>query len=69
MPAHLGTESLKKPHDIITLRFSEVVKDHAKCTASIAVQTIHVSSSSITIYYTPFLERPLIARGHVSINL
>ena len=27
---HIG--SLKKPHHIITLRFSEVVKDHAKYT-------------------------------------
>ena len=29
-PAHIGAESLKKPHHIVTLRFSEVVKDHAK---------------------------------------
>ena len=29
MPAQIGTDSLKKPHHIITLRFSEVVKDHA----------------------------------------
>ena len=28
--AHDGAESLKKPHHIITLQFSEVVKDHAK---------------------------------------
>ena len=25
-----GAVSLKKPHHVITLRFSEVVKDHAK---------------------------------------
>ena len=31
MPAHTGAESLKKHHHIITLRFSEVVNDHAKC--------------------------------------
>ena len=29
VPAHIGAESLKKPHHIVTLRFSEVVKDHA----------------------------------------
>ena len=31
MPAHTGAKSLKKPqpHHIITLQFSEVVKDHA----------------------------------------
>ena len=30
MQAHAGAESLKKPHHIVTLRFSEVlVKDHA----------------------------------------
>ena len=29
--AHVGAESLKKPHHIVTLQFSEVVKDHAKC--------------------------------------
>ena len=26
-----GAVSLKKPHHIITLRFSEVVDDHANC--------------------------------------
>ena len=30
MPAHVGADSLKKPHHIVTLPFSEVVKDHAK---------------------------------------
>ena len=30
MPAHIGADSLKKPHHIVTLRFSEAVKDHAK---------------------------------------
>ena len=30
MQAHIGADSLKKPHHIITLQFSEVVKDHAK---------------------------------------
>ena len=30
MPACIGAESLKKPHQIATLRFSEVVNDHAK---------------------------------------
>ena len=29
MPAHAGAESLKKPHHMATLRFSEVVNDHA----------------------------------------
>ena len=29
VPAYVGADSLKKPHHIITLRFSEVVKDHA----------------------------------------
>ena len=29
VPAHIGADSLKKPHHIITLWFSEVVKDHA----------------------------------------
>ena len=29
LPAHVGTDSLIKPHNIITLRFSEAVKDHA----------------------------------------
>ena len=29
VPAHVGADSLKKPHHIVTLRFSEVVKDHA----------------------------------------
>ena len=28
MPVHIGADRLKKPHHIITLRFSEVVKDH-----------------------------------------
>ena len=31
MPAHAGAESLKKPHHIVALRFSEVVNDHANC--------------------------------------
>ena len=31
MPAHIGADSLKKPHHIITLQFSEVVKDRANC--------------------------------------
>ena len=31
MLALVGADSLKKPHHIITLRFSDVVKDHAKC--------------------------------------
>ena len=26
----VGADSLKKPHHIVTLRFSEVVKNHAK---------------------------------------
>ena len=26
---HIGADSLKKPHHIVTLRFSEVVNDHA----------------------------------------
>ena len=30
MPAHIGADSLKKSHHIVTLRFSEVVKDHAQ---------------------------------------
>ena len=29
MPAYVGAECLKKPHHIVTLQFSEVVKDHA----------------------------------------
>ena len=29
VPSHAGTESLKKPYHIVTLWFSEVVKDHA----------------------------------------
>ena len=29
MPAHIGADSLKKPHPIVTLRFSEVVTDQA----------------------------------------
>ena len=29
MPAHIGADSLKKRHHIVTLWFSEVVKDHA----------------------------------------
>ncbi len=33
MPVHVGANSLKKPHHIIILRFSEVVKGHAKCVA------------------------------------
>ena len=32
MPVHVGANSLKKPHHIVILRFSEVVKDHAICT-------------------------------------
>ena len=34
MPAHIGAESLKKPHHIVTLWFSEIVKDHAICSLS-----------------------------------
>ena len=30
MPVHVGANSLKKPHHIVILRFSEVVKGHAK---------------------------------------
>ena len=30
MPVHDGANSLKKPHHIVILRFSEVVKCHAK---------------------------------------
>ena len=30
MLAHVGTDSLKKPHHTVTLQFSKVVKDHAK---------------------------------------
>ena len=30
VPEHIGADSLKKPHHIVTLRFSEVVKDHTK---------------------------------------
>ena len=30
MPVHIGANSLKKPHHIVILRFSEVVKGHAK---------------------------------------
>ena len=30
VPAHVGADSRKKPHHIVTLRFSEVVKNHAK---------------------------------------
>ena len=30
MPVHVGTNSLKKPHHIVILRFSDVVKGHAK---------------------------------------
>ena len=30
VPVHIGADSLKKPYHIITLRFSEFVKDHAK---------------------------------------
>ena len=30
MPVQLGAVSLKTPHRIVTLRFSEVVKDRAK---------------------------------------
>ena len=29
--AHVGIDSLKKPHDIISLSFCEVIKDHATC--------------------------------------
>ena len=29
MLAHVGADCLKKPHHIVTLRFIEVVKDHA----------------------------------------
>ena len=29
MPVHIGANSLKKPHHIVILRFSEVVKGHA----------------------------------------
>ena len=28
---HIGADCLKKPHHIVTLRFIEVVKDHAIC--------------------------------------
>ena len=29
--AHLGAESLKKPHDIVTLSFRQGLKGQAKC--------------------------------------
>ena len=30
MPVHVGANSPKKPHHIVILRFSEVVKGHAR---------------------------------------
>ena len=42
MPAHTDAESLKKSHNIVTLQFSEVVKDHAKDTLMKDANTINL---------------------------
>ena len=34
VPGYVGADSLKKPHHIVTLQFSEVVKDHVKTMAA-----------------------------------
>ena len=47
MPAHTGAESLKKPHHIVTLRFSEVVNDHAK----ILVRGGYIETEMMMIVY------------------
>ena len=42
-----GAVSLKKPYHTITLRFSEVVKDHATCTIMVgAVNSSNVERSN-----------------------
>ena len=46
MPVHVGANSLKKPHHIVILRFSEVVKDHANCSAEHA----HTQVQTFTIF-------------------
>ena len=38
MPVHIGVNSLKKPHHIIILRFSEAVKGHAKCSLNLPLK-------------------------------
>ena len=43
MPVHIGVDSLKKPHHIITLRFSEVVKDHANYHGTNSIHTIIIA--------------------------
>ena len=39
MPVHVGANSLKKPHHIIILWFSEVVKGHANSAVSVSAET------------------------------
>ena len=51
MPAHLGAESLKKPHDIVTLRFIELVKDHGNCWSVVMLgQTQFVDSGFLEVF-------------------
>ena len=53
VPAHVGAESLKKPHHIVTLQFSEVVKDHAKWHFYILL-FIHITTRVENTYKTTY---------------
>ena len=50
MPVHVGANSLKNPHHIIILQFSEVVKGHANyvCTLFKGNQLLFFISTRIT---------------------
>ena len=50
--AHIGGESLKKPHHIVTLRFSEVVKDHANYKTILII----AFEENTVVHYSFFLD-------------
>ena len=59
MPAlHIGADSLKKPHHIVTLQFSEVVKDHGYNMSYIhGIETMHLRNR-VLVKPTKFSKLP-----------
>ena len=53
MPAHIGADSLKKPHHMATLRFSEVVKDRANY--AVGKKTIYTAEMIPFLHFFPIL--------------
>ena len=54
MPAHIGADSLEKPHHMVTLRFSEAEKDHANF-----VNRVVTSTNIFKVAYTHPYEKTL----------